>query len=255
MKYSVKTKKITLECISSAIGSVLVESPCTFTHESAKTFPSFTASGSCSFLDSNLRLYPPVPVKHDKMNCSSSNSLCYDKNVCLPVNQGIFAATCFAPDIVFFFFLASIFLFKNNAMDFGRKEKQRKAKKNFNYSVIENTTKAKLDKVTLNPWPGKRTRKSMKVATQVYKTRTCVPNLRFRNWKRLRMKKLFAGKLAGDFNRSYMLCKALTKRTRLAFKLCFLWPPTCVDFGRAQIRAQVDARFSPFGHPTQVAST
>ena len=27
---------------------------------------------------------------------------------------------------------------------------------------------------------------------------------------------------------------------------------TCVDFGRAQIRTQVDARFSPFGHPTQV---
>ena len=129
MKYSVKTKKITLECISSAIGSVLVESPCTFIHESARTFPSFTVSGSCSFLDSNLRLYPPVPVKHDKMNCSSSNSLCYDKNVCLPVNQGIFAATCFAPDIVFFF-LASIFLFKNNAMDFGRKLRK-KSKENF----------------------------------------------------------------------------------------------------------------------------
>ena len=27
---------------------------------------------------------------------------------------------------------------------------------------------------------------------------------------------------------------------------------TCVDFGRAQIRTQVDASFSPFGHPTQV---
>ena len=26
---------------------------------------------------------------------------------------------------------------------------------------------------------------------------------------------------------------------------------TCVDFGRAQIRTQVDASFSPFGHPTQ----
>ena len=43
------------------------------------------------------------------------------------------------------------------------------------------------------------------------------------------MKKLLAGKLAGDFNRSYMLCKALTKRTRLAIKLRFLWPLTCVD--------------------------
>ena len=30
---------------------------------------------------------------------------------------------------------------------------------------------------------------------------------------------------------------------------------TCVDFGRAQIRTQVDARFSPFGHPTQVDRT
>ena len=27
---------------------------------------------------------------------------------------------------------------------------------------------------------------------------------------------------------------------------------TCVDFGRAQIRTQVDASFSPFGHPSQV---
>ena len=30
---------------------------------------------------------------------------------------------------------------------------------------------------------------------------------------------------------------------------------TCVDLGRAQIRTQVDACFSPFGHPTQVDTT
>ena len=30
---------------------------------------------------------------------------------------------------------------------------------------------------------------------------------------------------------------------------------TCIDFGRAQIRMQVDASFSPFGHPMQVATT
>ena len=38
----------------------------------------------------------------------------------------------------------------------------------------------------------------------------------------------------------------------LAFDLRFVWPPTCVDFGRAQIRIQVDASFSPFGRSTQV---
>ena len=39
---------------------------------------------------------------------------------------------------------------------------------------------------------------------------------------------------------------------RLEFDLRFVWPPTCVDFGRAQIRTQVDTSFSPFDHPTQV---
>ena len=42
---------------------------------------------------------------------------------------------------------------------------------------------------------------------------------------------------------------------RLAFNLHFVWPPTRVDFGRAQIRSQVDARFSPFGRPMQVPDT
>ena len=57
---------------------------------------------------------------------------------------------------------------------------------------------------------------------------------------------------------------ALTKRTRkptqvnlsfvfrLATYLRRLAIMTCVDFGRAQIRTQVDASFSLFGHPTQV---
>ena len=48
----------------------------------------------------------------------------------------------------------------------------------------------------------------------------------------------------------------------LAFNLRFVWPPTCVDLrrlawtcvdcGRAQIWAQVNASFLPFGHPVQV---
>ena len=61
-----------------------------------------------------------------------------------------------------------------------------------------------------------------------------------------------------DFSRS----KALAERTRkstqgnvsfwLASNWRFVWPPTCVDFGRAQIRTQVNVSFSPFGHPMQV---
>ena len=27
---------------------------------------------------------------------------------------------------------------------------------------------------------------------------------------------------------------------------------TCIEFGRAEIRTQVDAHFSPYGHPMQV---
>ena len=48
---------------------------------------------------------------------------------------------------------------------------------------------------------------------------------------------------------------------QLVFNVRFVWPSTCVDlhrlattcldFARAQIRTQVDARFSPFGHTTQ----
>ena len=55
--------------------------------------------------------------------------------------------------------------------------------------------------------------------------------------------------------------KALVKRTRkstqvngsfrFAFNLLLDSPPTCADFGRAQVCTQVDARFSPFGHPTR----
>ena len=44
----------------------------------------------------------------------------------------------------------------------------------------------------------------------------------------------------------------LASRHKSTFNLRFVWPPTCVDFGPAQICTQVDASFSPFGHPTQV---
>ena len=49
---------------------------------------------------------------------------------------------------------------------------------------------------------------------------------------------------------------------QFAFDLHLFWSPTCSDlhghvmtcinFGLAQIRTQVDTSFSPFGHPTQV---
>ena len=51
----------------------------------------------------------------------------------------------------------------------------------------------------------------------------------------------------------------LASQRKTSVRLAFRWTShlrclacTCVDFGRAQIRTQVDASFSPFGHPTQV---
>ena len=67
----------------------------------------------------------------------------------------------------------------------------------------------------------------------------------------------------------FSLCKLSSGQTdsqvnasfQLVFNVRFVWPPTyvdlhrlattCLDFARAQIRTQVDARFSPFGHTTQ----
>ena len=67
-------------------------------------------------------------------------------------------------------------------------------------------------------------------------------------------------------------CAELTRKStrdntnlQLAFNLLFVWPRscadlwrlarTCIDFGRAQIRTQVNTSFSPFGHPTQVGTS
>ena len=36
--------------------------------------------------------------------------------------------------------------------------------------------------------------------------------------------------------------------------LHLVWPPSCIDFGRAQICTQVDTSLSPFGHPMQVGA-
>ena len=59
-----------------------------------------------------------------------------------------------------------------------------------------------------------------------------------------------------------IITKALAKETRKSTEVIhsrstyfsFVHPSawTCVDFGRAQIYTQVDASFSPFGHPMQV---
>ena len=41
-------------------------------------------------------------------------------------------------------------------------------------------------------------------------------------------------------NHSKALAKRTRKSTQAVFDLRFVWPPNCVDFGRAQIRTQVD---------------
>ena len=67
-------------------------------------------------------------------------------------------------------------------------------------------------------------------------------NVCYRNQIKTRTAK--PGLIAILSNSTHLVYKALAKRTRKSTQvldLRFVWPPTCVDFGRAQIWTQVDA--------------